>query len=56
MNYKDYKVCYNGWVIDVTAEHKKQARHKAWQKFNDTYPTPYGDFMRGIEDVQEVHP
>lgn len=49
-----YKVYYNGWEISVKADNKKQARHRAWQEFNDAYPTPYGDFMRDIEDVEEV--
>lgn len=51
-----YKVYYNGWGISTDATNAKQARHKAWQKFNDAYPTPYGDFMRGIEDVREEQP
>lgn len=46
-----YIVRYNGWRIEIEAASIKQARHRAWVKFNDTYPTPYGDFMRGIEDV-----
>jgi hypothetical protein len=49
-----YKVYYNGWGIPVEAENKKQARHRAWQKFDDAYRTPYGDFMKGVEDVEEV--
>ena len=47
-----YKVYYNGWGIAVEADNLKQARHRAWQKFDDAYPTKYGDFMRGIEDVK----
>lgn len=47
----NYIVRYNGWGIQVTADNKKQARHRAWVKFNEAYPTPYGDFMRNIEEV-----
>lgn len=49
----NYIVRYNGWGIRVTADNKKQARHRAWVKFNETYPTHYGDFMRNIEEVSE---
>lgn len=48
-----YKVWYNGWGIQVTADSKKQARHRAWVKFNEAYPTPYGEFMQNIEEVSE---
>ena len=48
-----YKVWYNGWGIQVTADNKKQARHRAWVKFNEIYPTPYGEFMQNIEEVSE---
>lgn len=47
-----YKVWYNGWGISVEAENIKQARHRAYVQFNEVYPTPYGDFMRGIEGVE----
>ncbi len=49
-----YRVYYNGCGINVEAENKKQARHKAWMKFTEAYPTKYGDFMMNIEDVSEV--
>lgn len=49
----NYIVRYNGWGIHVAADNKKQARHRAWVKFNEVYPTPYGDFMRNIEEVSE---
>lgn len=49
----DYIVWYNGWGIKVSADNVKQARHKAYVKFNETYPTNYGDFMRLIESVDK---
>lgn len=49
---KKFIVWYNGWKIEVDAESKKQARHRAWVKFNDAYPTSYGTFMRNIENVE----
>lgn len=48
-----YKVWYNGWGINVEADNVKQARHRAYVKFNDYYPTQYGTFMRGIEEVEK---
>ncbi len=50
-----YIVSYNGWGITVEAENPKQARHKAYIKFNESYPTQYGTFMRGIEEVSEAN-
>ena len=50
---KEYIVHYNGWGIRVSAKNGKQARHRAYVKFTETYPTKYGDFMRGIESVEE---
>ncbi len=47
-----YLVWYNGWGIKVEAENVKQARHKAYVKFNEAYPTQYGTFMKGIEEVE----
>lgn len=48
-----YIVRYNGWGIRVTADNKKQARHRAWVKFSEVYSTPYGEFMQNIEEVSE---
>ena len=49
-----YTVWYNGWGITVEADNIKQARHRAYVKFNETYPTKYGLFMQGIEEVSKV--
>lgn len=51
MEEKNYTVEYDGWLINVVASSIKQARHRAWLKFNEEYPTPYGKFMSGITDV-----
>jgi len=51
MEEKNYTVEYDGWLINVVASSIKQARHRAWMKFNEAYPTPYGKFMSGITDV-----
>nr|DAT88440.1 MAG TPA: hypothetical protein [Caudoviricetes sp.] len=47
----NYIVEYDGWQINVVAGSIKQARHRAWLKFNEIYSTPYGKFMSGITDV-----
>lgn len=47
-----YNVYYNGWRIEVDANSIKQARHRAYVKFNETYHTRYGEFMSGIESVE----
>ena len=49
-----YVVWYNGWGITVEATNIKQARHRAYLKFNETYPTQYGAFMQGIEEVNRA--
>lgn len=49
----NYVVRYNGWKIEVTADNKKQARHRAWVKLSDAYSVPYGEFMQNIEEVSE---
>lgn len=49
----NFIVMYNGWEIRVTADNKKQARHRAWVKFSDAYPVSYGEFMQNIEEVSE---
>jgi hypothetical protein len=49
-----YIIWYNGWGITVEATNEKQARHRAYVKFNETYPTQYGVFMQGIEEVSRV--
>ena len=51
----NYVVWYNGCKIEVTADDKKQARHKAWLKFTDAYPVPYGEFMQNIEEVSDAN-
>jgi len=51
---KQYEIEYNGWHVHVDAGYPKQARHRAWVKFNETYPIDYGDFMRGITGISEV--
>lgn len=50
---KNYTVVYNDWCIHVSARDKKQARHKAWEKFNNDFPVPYGNFMCNIHSVEE---
>lgn len=50
-----YKVWYNGWGIEVEATTIKQAKHRAYIKFNEAYPTSYGQFMKGIEEVVVVN-
>jgi hypothetical protein len=49
-----YIVWYNGWGIEVKAETIKQARHRAYVKFNKKFPVSYGEFMQGIEEVNKV--
>lgn len=56
MEEKNYTVEYDGWLIDVVAGSIKQARHRAWLKFNEAYPTSYGKFMSGITDVYVENP
>lgn len=49
----NYIVRYNSWGIHVTADNKKQARHRAWVKVREFYIISYGDFMRNIEEVSK---
>ena len=50
----EYVVWYDNWGINVKADTVKKARHKAYVKFNETYPTEYGKFMRLTKEVEEV--
>lgn len=49
-----YNVYYDGWQIEVEASSIKQARHRAYIKFSETYHARYGEFMSGIESVEFV--